>query len=122
MAHFDFLRGFPVVDATWKTIEPLRDVPLPPASTMGEQTLYVEWLADLKDAGFVRPETFSYQHAALYTREAWRGRMRASVWVGATLDLERTRIVDSALESMLLSFDEPLVVPHRVSVVFAMKP
>jgi SAM-dependent methyltransferase len=119
MAHFDFLRGYPIVDETWKVIEPLRDTPLPPQSVLGERTLYAEWLVDLRDAGFVRPDTFSYQVDAHYTRASWRGRMRASVWVGATLSEERTRVIDAELEAMLEKQAEPLVVPHRVCVITA---
>jgi SAM-dependent methyltransferase len=127
MAHFDFLRGYRIVDETWKVIEPLRTVrgnvvPLPPQSVLGERTLYAEWLADLRDAGFVRSETFSYPVDAHYTRSSWRGRMRASVWVGATLDPAHTRRIDAKLEAMLDNEDEPLVVPHRVCVISGRKP
>ena len=53
--------------------------------------LYPPWLADVAEGGFERLETFSFDTEVTYSHEAWRGRMRASAGVGASLPPRRGR-------------------------------
>ena len=77
--------------------------------------LYPRWLRDAGEAGFVGIETFSYDVAVPYSHEAWRGRIRASAAVGASLAPEHAARVDEELAKILADhFPDPLEVPHRV--------
>lgn len=79
------------------------------------------WLRDLGEAGFRAIETFSYDVDVPYTPEGWRGRIRASAGVGATLPPERVAEFDRALAALLAERfpGETLQVPHRVFAVIA---
>lgn len=58
-----------------------------PAWTMSGGTgLYPPWLLDLARGGFDALETFSFDVVQPYSPEAWRGRIRASAGVKASLD------------------------------------
>lgn len=116
IAHFDWL-PLPgnVVEATERLI-----LQFNPAWTMSGGTgLYPQWLADLACGGFEGLETFSFDIAQPYSAEAWRGRIRASAGVKASLDDGAIARFDEALEELLASRypGEPLRVPHRVWAV-----
>jgi hypothetical protein len=83
--------------------------------------MYPWWLRDLADAGFVRLETFSYDVEVPYTPEGWRGRIRASAGVGATLPSGRVEAFDRELARILEERfpGEALPVLHRVFAVIA---
>lgn len=83
--------------------------------------LYPRWLRDLGEAGFRGLETFSYDVDVPYTAEAWRGRVRASAGVGASLLPEQVALFDQALATLLAArFPNPVLqVPHRVFAVIA---
>ena len=51
----------------------------------GWHGIHTKWFADLRSAGFVGIESFSFDVEVPYTREAWRGRIRACRGIGATL-------------------------------------
>jgi SAM-dependent methyltransferase len=113
IAHFDWLplEGN-VVEATEMLILKYN----PAWSMSGGTGIYPDWLRDLALAGFSGLETFSYDTELAYGHEAWRGRIRASAGVRASLDERRTREFDQELAGLLhdrFSAD-PLVVPHRV--------
>ena len=67
-------------------------------------------------AGFLGFETFSYDMDIAYSAEAWRGRIRASAGIGASLPPAKVKAFDGALAELLAKkFPvEPLQVPHRV--------
>jgi len=118
IAHFDWLplKGN-VVAATEALIEEHN-----PAWQMGGGTgLYPQWLRDLGEAGFREIETFSYDVGVPYTHEAWRGRIRASAGVGATLPPQAIQRFDEALATILQTMnpDPMLQIPHRVFAVIA---
>lgn len=120
IAHFDWLplRGN-VVEATERVIEAFN-----PTWTMGGRTgIYPRWLTDLAEGGFQAIETFSFDVVQSYSHEAWRGRVRASSGVGASLDTAMVERFDSALAGVLRSgfSEEPLAVSHRVWAVSALK-
>lgn len=113
IAHYDWL-PLPgnVVSATEALI--LRHNPGWPGG--GGTGIYPVWLADLAGAGFSNLETASFDVAQDYSHEAWRGRIRASAGVAATLSEAQTGEFDRALAAMLGSDfpEDPLSVPHRV--------
>jgi SAM-dependent methyltransferase len=86
--------------------------------------MYPTWTADLAGAGFVGIETFSYDVEVTYSREAWRGRIRASAGVAATLSEEAVRRFDADHQAMLAERfpGDPLNVPHRVWALVAQAP
>lgn len=88
------------------------------------QGIYPLWLADLAGAGFERLESWSFDGIVTYSREAWRGRIRASQGVGASLPEEAVRRFDEAHDAMLRErFPvEPYAVPHRVFVALGDAP
>jgi SAM-dependent methyltransferase len=121
MAHFDWL-AFPgnVVAAT----EALILAYSPTWTGAGKNAPYLPWYADLRRAGFAGIESFSFDVEVPYTREGWRGRIRASAGVGAVLSPERVAAFD-AEHAALLARDfpnDPLSVPHRCWAVWGTKP
>jgi len=86
--------------------------------------IYVQWTIDAGRAGFVDLETFSFDVAVPYTSEDWRGRIRASAWVGATHDAEWVADFD-AEHARRLAAKFPtgeLLAPHRVWALVARRP
>lgn len=121
IAHFDWL-PIPgnVVEATEQLI-----VEHNPAWNMGGGTgVHPEWLRDMAVAGLRDLETFSFDTDQVYSHAAWRGRIRASAGVRASLDEGRTEAFDSALAALLGSRfpDDPVVIPHRVWAAFGTRP
>lgn len=116
IAHFDWvpLRGN-VVEATEALIQEHN-----PAWAMGGGTgLYPQWLRDLGEGGLRELQSFSYDEAVDYTPEAWRGRIRASAGVGASLAPGAVGAFDRALAEVLARCHPGLVlsIPHRVFAV-----
>lgn len=115
IAHFDWL-PLPgnVVQATEHLI-----LQFNPAWTMGGgMGVYPQWLLDLATEGFDALETFSFDVGQPYTHEGWRGRIRASAGVKASLDEAAIERFDKELKKTLATQfpQNPLVVPHRVWV------
>lgn len=90
----------------------------------GGPGMYPRWLRDLGEAAFRRIETFSYDVDVPYTPESWRGRVRASAGVGATLAPEKVAAFDGELAALLARRfpGATLAVPHRVFAVIARPP
>ena len=86
--------------------------------------LYPDWLRDVAVAGFRDIETFSLDVPATYSHEAWRGRVRASSGVGASLSEAEINRFDAEHERLLKEHfpKEPLEVPHRVFAVVCTAP
>ena len=89
----------------------------------GGTGLHPRWFADLALAGFDALESFSYDEAVMYSREAWRGRIRASAGVAASLPPERVALFDNEHAQMLEQRfpQEPLRVPHRVFALIGVR-
>ncbi len=118
IAYFDWLpkRGN-VVEATEHLIEKHN-----PSWTMGGGLgVHPWWLREIGDTGFTDVTTFSYDMDVAYTPERWRGRIRASAGVGATLNADGVDRFDDELASLLASDfpDESLAIPHRVFAIVA---
>jgi SAM-dependent methyltransferase len=82
IAHFDWI-PLPgnVVEATEQLIMKHN----PKWALGGAAGIYPRWPRDVAVAGFTEVETFSFDVMAIYSHEAWRGRIRASAGVGGTL-------------------------------------
>lgn len=113
IAHFDWLPLYgTVVEATEALI--LRHNPT--WAGAGGTGLYPDWLRDLADGGFAGLETASFDVAVRYTHVAWRGRIRASAGVAASLNEAATDAFDRDLaDTLARDFPtDPMEVPHRV--------
>ncbi len=90
----------------------------------GSTGIYRDWLTDVALAGFTDIETFSFDVDVPYSHEAWRGRIRASAGVAATLDPETVNRFDAELKRLLQARfpEDPLLVPHRVFAVVCSRP
>jgi len=134
IAHFDWLPlKDNVVDATERLIQKYN--PKWYETAANGFGLYPQWLRDLGEAGFLNIQTFSFDMDVPYTHEAWRGRIRASAGVGASLSDVDVSKFDSELKSMLEAREQvevnakrdaglhPILnIPHRIFVVHACKP
>jgi SAM-dependent methyltransferase len=113
ITHFDWL-PLPgnVVDAT----EQLIVTHNPGWSMAGGTGLYSNWLADATLAGFQDIETFSFDTVAMYSHEAWRGRIRASAGIAASLPPAAVETFDAELRCLLAHRfpSNSLEIPHRV--------
>ncbi len=121
LAHFDWI-PLPgnVVDATEQLIMKHN----PRWKMGGGSGIHAYELADLAIGGFTQIEAFSFDAATRYTHEAWRGRIRASAGVKASLPPEKVAAFDAELADVLSSQypGDPLSVPHRVWAVTAVSP
>ena len=90
----------------------------------GGKGIYPQWFSDLMEAGFVGIESFSFDVDLPYSNEAWRGRLRASAGIAASLEAPAIDRFDHELAAMLASdFPAPVMaVPHRVFTVLGRKP
>lgn len=121
VAHYDWLpRPGNVVEA----MERLVLAHNPRWTGAGTTGLYPAWLADVAEAGFEGLETFSLDVPATYSHEAWRGRVRASAGVGASLAPEAVARFDAEHAALLAERfpREPLTVPHRLWAVVCRAP
>jgi len=86
--------------------------------------MYPSWALDVAGAGFGGIETFSYDLEVTYSHEAWRGRIRASAGVAASLPQEAVECFDTSHKEMLTARfpSDPLLVPHRVWALVARAP
>jgi SAM-dependent methyltransferase len=120
IAHFDWL---PLPGNVVAATEALILKHNPAWHLAGTTGIYPRWFADLSAAGFSALESFSYDETVMYSRDTWRGRIRASAGVAATLTPERTALFDQEHAEMLArSFPhEPLLVPHRVFALLGVR-
>jgi SAM-dependent methyltransferase len=120
IAHFDWL-PLPgsVVAATERLIETYN----PEWHYGGGTGLHPAWVKDAAGAGFTDMETFSFDVAVPYSHEAWRGRVRASAGIGASLPPDLVSEFDAEHQRLLAQRfpGDPLSAPHRVFAVFATK-
>jgi len=131
IAHFDWLPlTNNVVDITEKLIRKFN--PNWYEGFGNKFGMYPQWCRDLGEAGFLEIQTFSFDVDIPYTTEDWRGRIRASSGVGASLSDEEVGRFDSELKSLLEKFEQVsdrrdadghpvLLIPHRVFAVCANK-
>jgi SAM-dependent methyltransferase len=120
IAHFDWLAiGGNVVDATEALIEEHNPRwPLRGATGLAGVTV---WQTRLREAGFRDLALFAFDVDVPYSHEAWRGRIRASAGVGASLPPAEVLAFDAALAKLLAERfpGEPLAVPHQALALVA---
>jgi SAM-dependent methyltransferase len=91
---------------------------------MGRGTgFYPAWATDLALAGFQDLGFGGFDHAALYSRADWIGRIRASAGVGGALGGAAVARFEVELAAMLDARfpQDPLAVPHRVFAIWGWK-
>ena len=126
IAHLDWL-ALPggVVEATEQVIDQFSTTEVLPLNRYGHRVgIYPQWFDDVARAGFGELESFSFDIVVPYTREDWRGRIRASSAIGARLDSAEVARFDQALAKMLeaRAEPEPMLLPHRVFALVARRP
>jgi SAM-dependent methyltransferase len=116
-AHFDWL---PLAGNVVEATESLIREHNPAWKFYGGSGIHWWELAEFSRGGFVDIESFSFDVSVPYTHEGWRGRIRASAGVAASLPPDAVERFDIAHREMLARDfpDEPLQTPHRVFVVF----
>jgi SAM-dependent methyltransferase len=120
VAHFDWLPwAGNAVEATERLIEAHN-----PDWHLGRGNgFHPESLPHLHRVGFRGFETFSYNVDVPYSPEAWRGRIRASAGVGASLSPEKIAAFDADLARLLADrFPGELAVPHCVFAAIGRAP
>ncbi len=75
-----------------------------------------DFLEDLEAGGFTNLKSGFHHLDALYTRDAWRGRVRASAGIGASLNDQQIQEFDRELANALNKLDstDPLALPHAL--------
>jgi len=126
IAHFDWL---PLTGNVVELTEQLILKHNPSWKFGGGLGMYPQWLRDLGEAGFAEIRSFSFDVDVPYSPAAWRGRIRASAGVGASLSPEQVARFDSELKQMLEMLNQVsvkkeamLFIPHRVFAVIAQSP
>ena len=107
-----------VVSATCALIR--RHNPRWPSDQLGFR---FEWAEDVSAVGFAIVDRFQFDVAVPYTHETWRGRIRASAGVSASLDATAVDAFDREHAELLRARfpEEPLAVPHRILAIVARK-
>lgn len=121
IVHFDWIpQPGNVVAATEELIMQFN----PSWNMDGGNGMHPEWCVDLSLAGFGKLESFSFDLAVPYSHEAWRGRIRASAGVAATLEHDEVERFDREHAEILRKrfAETPLQVPHRVWALIGRKP
>jgi SAM-dependent methyltransferase len=122
MAHFDWLpRPGSVVEATEALILAHNPAWAPFAGGNGFHTA---WHRDLEAAGFRGLEGFFLDVDVSYPAEAWRGRIRASAGVSASLAPEAVEAFDREHGALLAERfpDAELSAPHRLFAIWGAAP
>jgi SAM-dependent methyltransferase len=121
IGHFDWIPlAGNVVEATEKLIEKHN----PDWKLGGGNGLYPMWLRGLSELGYREIRTWSYDVAVPYTPEDWRGRIRASAGIGASLSQRDVEAFDREHAAMLAErFPGDVIrAHHRVFTLVAHAP
>lgn len=120
IAHFDWL---PIKGSVVAATENLILTHNPTWKLGGGTGIYPQWCEDVSVAGFEDIRTLSFDQAIPYSHERWRGRIRASAGVAASLPPQDVAVFDNDLEKLLKSQfrQEPLQIPHRIWMLICRK-
>jgi SAM-dependent methyltransferase len=113
LASFDWIGQYGnVVDLTERLIEAHN----PDWQMAGGNGHHPEFIVDLQRGGFDEVTQLTFPLDVSYSHEAWRGRIRASAGVAASLPEERVEAFDQELASLLKERfpEDPIDIPHRV--------
>jgi SAM-dependent methyltransferase len=118
LAAFDWL---PIIGSAVAATEVLIEEHNPAWTMGGGDGRHPEWRRDLEAGGFQIIEEHFELVPTSYTPEAWRGRIRASAGVGATLSPEAIAEFDAAHAQLLDARfpGESLDVPHSLAFCVA---
>jgi len=121
LCHFDWL---PIPGNVVAATEALILKHNPAWHMAGGDGTHGPWFADLAVAGFRDLESFSFDVDVPYSHEAWRGRIRASAGVAASLAPDQVAAFDDDHAALLAEQfpEEPLAVPHRTWALVGVKP
>jgi SAM-dependent methyltransferase len=120
IARFDYL---PMDDNAAAATEELILSVNPGWPLAGAAGLRYDFRPHLAGAGFERMETLTWDEAVSYSHEGWRGRIRACNGVIELRDPARIADFDARLKKLLAErFPDPVVVPHRISVLWGDSP
>ncbi len=121
IAHFDWI---PLPGNVVAATEELIQRHNPQWRFGGGNGVYGAWLTDMGAAGFESLETETYDEWPMYSHEAWRGRIRASAGVAASLDSAAVAAFDAELADLLATQfpTDPLAVHHRIFIACAQAP
>jgi SAM-dependent methyltransferase len=121
LAHFDWI---PLPGNVVHATEELIMKHNPQWKMAGGSGIHPNEFADLAIAGFTQIQAFAFDVGAPYTHAAWRGRIRASAGVEASLSPKKVAAFDAELANLLAAQypGDPLCVPHRVWAVTAVSP
>jgi SAM-dependent methyltransferase len=126
IAAFDWIPfGRNIVEQTEELIEKHNPAqPKPHIRLAMGAGLYPPFVRDLSEGGLSDIETWSYDHSVRYSHAGWRGRIRASQGVGATLPAPKVAAFDEELTQLLRTHfpSDPIDIPHRVWVAHGRKP
>jgi SAM-dependent methyltransferase len=79
-------------------------------------------LRDMQQHGFTGIESFSFDTLETFTHEQWRGFIRTTSAVGASMSADKLKAFDRAHADLLTPWPELLSIPHRVFAAIAHKP
>lgn len=121
IAHFDWV---PLAGNVVAMTERLIEAHNPSWKFGGGTGIYPAWFAHAREAGFEQLESFTFDVGVPYSHEDWRGRIRASAGVGASLAPAAVAAFDAVHATQLADeFPEgPLSVLHRVFALVARAP
>ena len=121
IAHYDWL---PIHDSVPALSETLILKYNPDWNLSGTNGFYPTWVTQLVEAGFDQVETYSFDVEALYSHEAWRGRIRASAGIAASLSKEKVAEFDKEHAKQLTEHfpEDPLYILHRCFTIIANPP
>ncbi|WP_120497977.1 class I SAM-dependent methyltransferase [Kiloniella sp. EL199] len=121
ICHFDWL---PLSGNVVSATESLISKHNPAWEMSGGTGIYPQWTIDLATGDFENIETFSQDLLVRYSHEDWRGRIRASAGVSASLSPEDVVDFDEEHRDLLRREfpDDPLFIPHRLWCAVARKP
>ncbi|MDB5799862.1 MAG: SAM-dependent methyltransferase [Rhodocyclales bacterium] len=121
ITHFDWL---PLPGTVVEASEKLILAHNPEWSGHGGCGIHWKWFGDLSGAGFHALQSFSFDVDVPYSHEDWRGRIRASAGVAASLSPAAVAQFDAEHAAMLAAQfpHEPLHTPHRVFALIGRKP
>ena len=121
VAQFDWV---PLVGNAVAATESLIEKYNPEWKLAGTTGVHPNWLTDVRQAGFTDVETFSFDVLLSFTHEGWRGSVRASAGVKASLAPDEVARFDETLRRTLAERfpEEPLSLPHCVWAISARLP
>jgi SAM-dependent methyltransferase len=118
IAHLDWIDEPGVVGDTLRLIERHRGAPMPVIA--GLDGFYPAWPRELRAAGVTRLEYAGFDDELVYTQAAWCGRIRASAFVGGSMEPEQLARFDAEHAALLAArHPDPLRIPHRIFTIIA---